>query len=96
MTADGDNAAPAAAPHIPVLLDRILYWLEPRDGDVFVDATFGAGGYTQALLAAADTRVIAIDRDRTAVAAGARLSERSGGRLIHAVSSAVSSTPLPS
>jgi 16S rRNA (cytosine1402-N4)-methyltransferase len=55
--------------------------LSPRDGGIYVDATFGAGGYSQAILDAADTRVIGIDRDRTAIAGGFDLVDRSGGRL---------------
>lgn len=49
--------------HIPVMLDEVLAALAPADGEVYVDGTFGAGGYTRALLDAADCRVIAIDRD---------------------------------
>ncbi len=55
--------------------------MSPADGDVIVDGTFGAGGYSTAILAAADCRVIAIDRDPSAIAAGQSLAERSGGRL---------------
>jgi 16S rRNA (cytosine1402-N4)-methyltransferase len=55
--------------------------LSPRDGGIYVDATFGAGGYSQAILDAADTRVIGIDRDRTAIAGGFDLVDRSNGRL---------------
>ena len=55
--------------------------LSPRDGGIYVDATFGAGGYSRAILDAADTRVIGIDRDRTAIAAGFDLVDRSDGRL---------------
>ena len=75
-----DSVAPGA-PHVPVLLNSVLRWLSPRDGGVYVDATFGAGDYTSAILQAAGTRVIAIDRDRTAIAAGAGLVGGSGGRL---------------
>jgi 16S rRNA (cytosine1402-N4)-methyltransferase len=67
--------------HVPVLLQDVLRLLAPRDGEVFVDATFGAGGYSRAILAAADCRVIGIDRDRTAIAEGFGLVEASGGRL---------------
>ncbi|MEM8593014.1 MAG: 16S rRNA (cytosine(1402)-N(4))-methyltransferase RsmH [Pseudomonadota bacterium] len=52
----------AAAPHIPVLLDPILELCAPIKG-VWVDGTFGAGGYTRGLLEAGANRVIAIDRD---------------------------------
>jgi 16S rRNA (cytosine1402-N4)-methyltransferase len=55
--------------------------LSPRDGGIYVDATFGAGGYSQAILDAADTRVIGIDRDRAAIAGGFDLVDRSNGRL---------------
>lgn len=54
---------PIASPHVPVLLDEMLTALDPRDGEIFVDATFGAGGYTSAILSAARCRVIAFDRD---------------------------------
>ena len=67
--------------HIPVLGREALAWLAPRDGGIYVDATFGAGGYSRAILEAADTRVIAIDRDRTAIAGGFDLVEQAGGRL---------------
>jgi 16S rRNA (cytosine1402-N4)-methyltransferase len=55
--------------------------LGPRDGGIYVDATFGAGGYSRAILDAADTRVIGIDRDRTAIAGGFDLVDHSNGRL---------------
>ena len=67
--------------HIPVLLDEMLAALAPRDGDVVVDGTFGAGGYSSAILAAANCKVIAIDRDPTVIAAGQNLAARFGGRL---------------
>lgn len=52
-----------AARHIPVMRDEMLAAVAPRDGDVIVDGTFGAGGYSRALLEAAKCRVIAFDRD---------------------------------
>lgn len=55
-------APSAASPHAPVLLAEVVEALAPRPGDVMIDATFGAGGYTRALLAAGAT-VIALDRD---------------------------------
>jgi 16S rRNA (cytosine1402-N4)-methyltransferase len=72
---------PAAQRHIPVLGRRAIETLSPRDGGIYVDATFGAGGYSRAILDIAGTRVIGLDRDRTAVTDGFDLVDRSGGRL---------------
>ncbi len=66
---------------MPVLLKEVLQALAPADGDVIVDGTFGAGGYSSAILAHADCRVIAIDRDPTAIAAGQPVVAASNGRL---------------
>lgn len=66
--------------HIPVLLVEVLRALDPRPGATIVDGTFGAGGYTRALLdCGAD--VVALDRDPSAIRAGADLLDRSQGRL---------------
>ncbi|MEA2917486.1 MAG: rRNA (cytosine1402-N4)-methyltransferase [Bradyrhizobium sp.] len=73
--------SPAAPRHIPVLCRQAIEMLGPRDGGIYVDATFGAGGYSRALLEVAGTRVIGIDRDRSAVTAGFDLVDRSEGRL---------------
>lgn len=67
--------------HIPVLRDEVLAALAPRDGGLYVDGTFGLGGYTLALLRSADCRVLGIDRDPDAVARGAGLAARFPGRL---------------
>jgi len=67
--------------HTPVLLIPVLKHLEPKDGATYVDATFGAGGYTRAILDAASCRVLAIDRDPGAVAGGADLVAAYHGRL---------------
>jgi 16S rRNA (cytosine1402-N4)-methyltransferase len=67
--------------HIPVLLAEVVDALQPRDGGRYVDGTFGAGGYTTAMLDRADCRVIAIDRDPDAIAAGQALAERYAPRL---------------
>ncbi|QGM98294.1 16S rRNA (cytosine(1402)-N(4))-methyltransferase RsmH [Methylocystis parvus] len=67
--------------HVPVLLREAVEALRPRDGGRYLDGTFGAGGYTRALLAAADTKVLALDRDPTAIVAGADLVLEARGRL---------------
>ncbi|MCO5130889.1 MAG: 16S rRNA (cytosine(1402)-N(4))-methyltransferase RsmH [Xanthobacteraceae bacterium] len=67
--------------HVPVLGREVLEWLSPHRGGVYVDATFGAGGYSRALLAVEGVHVIGIDRDRTAIAGGFDLVEEAGGRL---------------
>ena len=68
--------------HVSVLGREAVEWLAPRAGGVYVDATFGAGGYSRAILETAGTRVIGIDRDRTAIAGGFDLVDRSDGRLV--------------
>ena len=71
----------AGGGHVPVMLDEVLAALAPRDGGRYIDCTFGEGGYTRAILAAADCHVYAIDRDPRAVALAGRLAAESGGRL---------------
>src|SRR3954451_14011160 len=66
----------AAPRHIPVLGREAVAMLGPKDGGIYLDATFGAGGYSRAILEAADTRVIGIDRDPNAITDGADLVER--------------------
>ena len=67
--------------HVPVLLSEVVDALKPRDGGRYVDGTFGAGGYTTAILDRAACEVIAIDRDPDAIAAGQALAERYAPRL---------------
>lgn len=77
-----EGVAGGLARHIPVLARPALDFLAVRDGGLYIDGTFGAGGYTGAILGAApDARVIALDRDRTAIAAGYDLVEAADGRL---------------
>ncbi len=49
--------------HISVMVNEVLKYLNPKEGDVILDATFGAGGYTKAILDYANCRVIGTDRD---------------------------------
>jgi 16S rRNA (cytosine1402-N4)-methyltransferase len=77
----GFGVAGGPAPHIPVLAGGVIEYLAPRDGGLYVDATFGAGGHSRLILEAADCRVIGIDRDPSAIAGGASLAEQAGGRL---------------
>jgi 16S rRNA (cytosine1402-N4)-methyltransferase len=72
----------AAAQHVPVLLEPVVEALAPRDGGRYVDGTFGVGGYTRAILAAARCTVYAIDRDPDAIARARRLAAEYDGRLI--------------
>jgi 16S rRNA (cytosine1402-N4)-methyltransferase len=67
--------------HAPVLLAETIDALAPHDDGIYVDGTFGRGGYTRALLDRARCRVFAIDRDPEAVASGAALARAAGGRL---------------
>ncbi len=68
--------------HYPVMLPEVLEALSPSDGGVYVDGTFGAGGYSAAILDAADCRVIAIDRDPAARSRAAAMQEKYGDRLV--------------
>ncbi len=74
-------AAGMPAPHIPVMCEEVVRHLAPRPGGTYVDGTLGAGGYSRALLAAADCRVFGIDRDPEAISAARRLEAASEGRL---------------
>jgi 16S rRNA (cytosine1402-N4)-methyltransferase len=63
------------------MLPEVLEMLQPRDGAHYVDGTFGGGGYSSAILEAADCKVLGIDRDPHAIARGQKLVERFAGRL---------------
>ena len=84
MTTGGDGfAAVAGGPalHIPVLGRSALDFLNVRDGGVYIDGTFGAGGYSRAILGTAGCKVIGIDRDPNAIALGQPLAGQAQGRL---------------
>ena len=61
------------APHKPVLIDEVVGALALQPGDTAVDGTFGAGGYSRAMLAVGAGRVIGFDRDRIRIAEGPSL-----------------------
>ena len=66
--------------HIPVMLNEVLENLKPADGKVYVDATFGNGGYSEAILQAAKCKVIAIDRDPNVKARAEEFKDLYGNR----------------
>src|SRR5438128_12128865 len=69
MTSTGAKTAP----RVPVLVSEVIAALALREGETAVDGTFGAGGYTRAMLAAGAGRVIGFDRDPDAIEAGRSL-----------------------
>src|ERR1700733_7319904 len=75
------SSDPNTSRHIPVLGHQAVALLSPRDGGIYVDATFGAGGYSRMILDIPGTRVVGIDRDRTAILGGFDLVDQSAGRL---------------
>jgi 16S rRNA (cytosine1402-N4)-methyltransferase len=83
MMPGGDSMAVAGGParHVPVLARHVIDWLGVHDGGLYIDATFGAGGYTRAILQTPGARVIGIDRDHSAIARGAALVATAQGRL---------------
>lgn len=70
-----------SARHLPVLLEEVVDALAPVPGETHVDGTFGAGGYTKAILSKGVARVFAFDRDPDAIQCGEALAASSGGRL---------------
>ena len=72
----------AASGHVPVMKEAMLSLIAPKDGGIYVDGTFGGGGYSRALLEAASCVVYGIDRDAAALRAGGALATQFDGRLI--------------
>lgn len=66
--------------HFPVMLNEVLEYLNPASGETYVDATFGNGGYSEAILKSADCKVIAIDRDPTVLPRVNELQAQYGNR----------------
>jgi 16S rRNA (cytosine1402-N4)-methyltransferase len=67
--------------HRPVLLAEVVHLLSPRAGGIYVDGTYGAGGYSRAILDSADCRVWGIDRDPNAIAEAKVQAKEFSGRL---------------
>lgn len=72
----------SAGGHVPVLAEAVVKALSPSDGGVYVDGTFGGGGYARALLEARNCKVYGIDRDPQAIAAGDAVRREFGSRLV--------------
>ena len=70
----------ARAGHIPVLLNETVELLSPKDGEVYLDCTFGGGGHTSEILSRADCKVVAIDRDPEAATRAEKVARRFGER----------------
>lgn len=79
---EAQSQSQAQAPHKPVLLGEMLAALKPRDGEIYLDATFGAGGYSRAILDSAQCRVYAIDRDPNTVMLADALARDFPGRFL--------------
>jgi 16S rRNA (cytosine1402-N4)-methyltransferase len=77
----GKSTEAGRARHIPVLLSEVIASLRPVDGATYIDATFGAGGYSRAILEAADCSVLALDRDPSAILGARALKDVFGDRL---------------
>ena len=70
-----------AAPHVSVMLNEVLTTLDAKDGETYIDGTFGAGGYTRAILDAANCTVIGVDRDQSALDMASAWKDAYGSRL---------------
>lgn len=71
-----------SSPHYPVMLNDVLAAIKPQDGEVYLDGTFGAGGYSRAILESADCTVIAVDRDPSVSQTADQLKVEFGERFI--------------
>ncbi len=77
---ESDSSAILEQGHKPVLKREAVSLLAPKDGETYLDCTFGGGGHTRAILEAADCKVVALDRDPAAAGRAEKLKEEFGGR----------------
>jgi len=79
----GPETGPAGGParHLPVMLREVVSSLKPKDGGKYIDATFGAGGHSRALLETANCTVLGFDRDPRTVAQSSLIVSEYRGRL---------------
>ena len=75
------ESTPQPGGHVPVMLAEVLDALRPADGGIYLDATFGLGGYAKGLLDSADCTVWGLDRDPSAIRRGRTMAEAETGRL---------------
>lgn len=66
--------------HIPVMLNEVLHYLAPADDRVYIDGTFGRGGYSRAVLKSANCSVFAIDRDPASLPAAEKIKNEFGDK----------------
>ncbi|MBY9066524.1 16S rRNA (cytosine(1402)-N(4))-methyltransferase RsmH [Hyphomonas sp. WL0036] len=75
MSTRAGSRSPAEPGHLPVMLEEVLTALKPASGETIIDGTFGGGGYTSAILKAAECRVLGIDRDLDAIMRAEKMAE---------------------
>ena len=73
---DGDSNVSSNIPHKPVMLQEVLHYLDPKNGETYIDCTFGAGGYTSAILESYECNVIGIDQDLSVIKFAEKIRER--------------------
>ena len=69
-------------PHFPVMLDEVIKICSPNKGGIYIDCTFGGGGYSKRFLKFSKTKVIALDRDRFIINIGKELERKYPNRFV--------------